>query len=109
MDQAFEATANAIRGRDENRAMFDFQAYRRNGGDINRRYAGGGLLLHHACFKNFLDLARVLIEAGIEIEAKDENGFTALYGAACEGHLSMVQYLQGHGADLSPESKLGFS
>ena len=44
------------------------------------------------------ELAQQLMQARADVNAKDKNGRTALYHAACEDHMKLVQLLQEHGA-----------
>jgi superfamily I DNA/RNA helicase/very-short-patch-repair endonuclease len=57
------------------------------------------------------DLARVrsLLEKGMEINAKDEHGQTALMNAAHAGQVELVRLLIGQGADLNVTSKYNLS
>src|SRR5215213_10254898 len=48
-----------------------------------------------------LEVARLLINAGAEINRQCEHGRTALQMAAAWGHLDVVQLLVQHGADLA--------
>ncbi len=48
---------------------------------------------------NGLDVARVLIEAGADVNRPCEHGRTALHMAAAWGHLDVVSFLLDHGAD----------
>lgn len=45
------------------------------------------------------ELARLLIEAGAEIEGKTKNGYTALHLAAQYGHRLIIDLLLEHGAN----------
>jgi len=45
------------------------------------------------------ELARLLIEAGAEIEGKTRNGYTALHLAAQYGHRLIIDLLLEHGAN----------
>ena len=45
------------------------------------------------------ELARLLIEAGAEIEGKTKNGYTALHLAAQYGHKLIIDLLLEHGAN----------
>ena len=44
------------------------------------------------------EVAQQLIQARADVNAKDKDGRTALYHAAYEGHMTLVQLLQEHGA-----------
>ena len=48
-----------------------------------------------------IDVARLLIDAGAEINRQCEDGRTALQMAAAWGHLDLVQLLIHHGADVA--------
>src|SRR5262249_16686019 len=48
--------------------------------------------------------ARLLIEVGAALEGAGESGLTPLMNAARVGHLEMVRYLLGVGADLDLRS-----
>jgi ankyrin repeat protein len=61
--------------------------------------------LHEAAKTNNLERAIVLIEQGAPINGKDETGRTAVYWAAQEDHLSMVELLAGRGADINAVSE----
>ena len=43
--------------------------------------------------------ARLLIEHGAKVNARQDEGFTALHEAAFSGNLDMIEYLLEHGAD----------
>jgi ankyrin repeat protein len=55
--------------------------------------------LHAAAWKDFLDVARLLIEKGAEVDARDEDGGTPLHTAAEEGSLDVARLLIEHGAN----------
>lgn len=46
-----------------------------------------------------VDVARVLIEAGADVNRRCEHGRTALHMAASWGHADVVQFLMQHGAN----------
>ena len=46
-----------------------------------------------------LEVAKLLVEAGAEVNRPCEHGWTALHMAACWAHLDVVQYLVESGAD----------
>jgi len=55
--------------------------------------------LVNAADKGDLATVRSLLEAGEDINARDDEGETALHEAVDEGHLEMVQFLLSKGAD----------
>ena len=54
--------------------------------------------LHIACVYGHYELARLLLEAGADIEAKTKNGYMALHLAAQYGHQLIIDLLLEHGA-----------
>ena len=48
-----------------------------------------------------IDVARLLLERGANVNAKDHDGWTPLIKAAQAGHTEMVQLLMDHGADMT--------
>lgn len=48
------------------------------------------------------DMARVkeLLSEGVDVNAQDEAGYSALHGAVSYSHLVLVKYLLDHGADV---------
>lgn len=57
--------------------------------------------LHEAIEANDLDRVRELIAQGEPVNSKDEDGRSALYVAALEGHLPVIKQLVGSGADVN--------
>ncbi len=55
-------------------------------------------MLHFASFDGHVALVRLLLDAGAQIEAKDNGGATPLYGASQEGHLEAARLLLACGA-----------
>jgi ankyrin repeat protein len=54
-----------------------------------------------------IESARVLLEAGANINAAEGRGQTALHGAAFWGFTELVQFLADHGANLEAKDKQG--
>jgi len=60
-----------------------------------------------AASNGHLDICRLLIDKGVQMEAKDSNGNTPLHFAAANGHLEIVRLLCDHGADVEARNKWG--
>jgi len=60
--------------------------------------------LHFAARMNEVKIASALIEAGVDINAKDDDGWTALHFAAGNDNLEIGKVLVDAGADLNIES-----
>ncbi len=57
--------------------------------------------------KQAYDSAKLLLEAGADVNYQEENGQTALFGAATQGWNTVVQLLADHGADLQHKDSQG--
>jgi ankyrin repeat protein len=66
--------------------------------DVNSTNALGDNALHCACVWGDIEAARVLIEAGININQEGEHGFTPLAVAEDFGHVGIAQLLRSQGA-----------
>ena len=57
---------------------------------------------------NWLAAVKFLVEeAGVEVDVRDANAFTALHHAASRGDTELVLYLVEHGADVTVLSRRG--
>lgn len=54
-----------------------------------------------------VEVARLLLDRGANVNAKDGDGWTALIKAAQAGHIEMVQLLMDHGADMTAADSTG--
>ena len=54
-----------------------------------------------AGFNGQLDVIRVLLEAGADVNQSGENGWTALMRASYRGHIEVMQFLIDNGADVN--------
>jgi ankyrin repeat protein len=54
--------------------------------------------LQNASFEGALEVVRLLLEHGADVEVKDYYGKTALQEAADRGHDKVVELLREHGA-----------
>ena len=61
--------------------------------DMNQRGSKGRTALHMAVHHIHADVVEVLIDAGADIEAKDENGHSPLHRASEKGAIAIVQML----------------
>lgn len=71
--------------------------------------AEGDSLLHTAAARGHVEIARMLIEAGVDVDRAGLAGRTPLSFAAREGHADMVRFLLDHGADTSARGPWGFT
>ena len=47
-----------------------------------------------------IEAIKLLLELGADVNAKDDNGMTAMHGAAFKSRAKLVQFLADHGADI---------
>lgn len=71
------------------------------GADVNFRSQNnmGVQPLHSAVAGKHAALARTLVQAGADVNATQQDGFTPLMGAAQNGDVELVEFLLLHGAD----------
>ncbi len=71
----------------------------RAGADINTRDVFLWTPLHRSAYENRESVVDLLLETpGIDIDARDDQGATALHHAAARGHTAVAVNLLGHGA-----------
>ena len=70
---------------------------------------GGYHALHEAALKGHLDIVKLLIDHGAEVNVRAENGDTPLHDASENGHLSVVKLLLERGADPKIENADGLT
>jgi ankyrin repeat protein len=68
--------------------------------DVNATNSDGDNALHWAVRSNDRAAARMLIDAGIEVNPPGDLGYTPLHEACAAGNADMVMLLLQHGADL---------
>jgi ankyrin repeat protein len=75
------------------------------GGDPNAAGMDGETLLMTVARGGHVEAARVLLERGAAVDAREQwHGQTALMWAAAHGHAEMVRLLLAHGADVNARS-----
>lgn len=89
--------------------VFDNQAvdYINNLNDINIVSEYGENLLHEAISCNNVNVAKLLIQKGINIDFQDNNGRTPIFYAVNHDNISMVRALLDEQCDLSIEDEFG--
>jgi ankyrin repeat protein len=63
--------------------------------------------LHRAALSDKLETCQILVAAGAEVSAADEEGQTALHLAAAGGSEQLLDYLLAHGADVNQADHKG--
>jgi ankyrin repeat protein len=58
----------------------------------------GGTPLHVAAFNGHLSVVKYLIAAGVDVNARDKEGWTALSQARDQGFPEIIDWLKQHGA-----------
>lgn len=78
------------------------------GADVNQTDASGATALHWAANKGYEGIAKMLINNGADLEAKDGNfQGTPLLWAAYDGSLAVVKVLVDSGCDVDSQNSLG--
>ncbi len=63
--------------------------------------------LHASTAGRHQEIARMLVENGADVNARQQQGFTPLHGAAQNGDTGIVKLLLAHGADREARSETG--
>lgn len=79
-----------------------------NSSNVNARISGN-CLLHIASTKGYVEIAKLLIAQGADVNATTKTNKTSLFFACREGHTSMVALLLSHGADPAIKTNEGFT
>lgn len=78
------------------------------GADVNYN-SNGYTLLHYYLDVHDIELIKILLEAGINIDAKDKYDQTALFRAADRSDFGLVQFLVENGADIYTRDNNGLT
>jgi len=57
--------------------------------------------LHDAAESGNIDVVRTLVSQGANVNAKDKDGRTPLYWAACNRNVEVIQFLVSQGANVN--------
>jgi ankyrin repeat protein len=69
-----------------------------HGEDVNAKFDWRGTPLHAASYKGYMDVVRVLLDHGANVNTTDKR--IPLHSAYLGGHLEIMQLLLEHGADV---------
>ncbi|CAG7832151.1 unnamed protein product [Allacma fusca] len=76
---------------------------------VDDRDESGATALMTTCHRGKLNVVRILLDKGAEVNAEDSDSWTPLHYAAKEGHHTIVQYLINHGADITHKDDGGWT
>jgi len=79
-----------------------------DGGVVGAPYAAQTRLAAAAA-KGHFSVAAYMLEHGADVNARDDDGLTALHAACALGRYQMVEYLIRHGAAIETEAYSGFT
>jgi len=85
------------------------KAFVEKGGDLDRDYARGLTALHWAARHGHVEAARLLIEKGANVNAREKavSRSTPLHAAAVYGHLGIAKLLLAKGAEVDSMDRYG--
>ncbi|XP_068724268.1 unconventional myosin-XVI-like [Montipora capricornis] len=74
---------------------------------INEQDENGETVLHQSCLSGQLEIVRLLVENGAELELRDDRGWTCLHYAAFGGCVDVVNFLINSCVDVTATSLEG--
>jgi hypothetical protein len=76
--------------------------------NLNVKDVGDGWTpLHWAAYNGHIEISRLLLQNGAEVNARSSNGYTPLHWAARNGHVDILHLLVENGANLEAQSNYG--
>ena len=76
-------------------------------GKVNGQDEQGVTILHQSCLSGQLEIVRLLVDNGAELELRDDRGWTCLHYAAFGGHVDVVNFLINSCVDVTAMSLEG--
>ncbi|KAH7479219.1 putative ankyrin repeat protein [Phytophthora ramorum] len=79
------------------------------GAKTSIKNVNGSTALHHACYSEQanLEVVQLLVEAGSDVNATDEQGHSSLIVAAKTNQTEAIDFLRKHGADITLQNLFG--
>jgi ankyrin repeat protein len=63
--------------------------------------------LHFSSIENHIELAKLLLERGADVKAKDNDGYTPLHLASISNYIELAKLLLDRGADVNAKDNEG--
>ncbi len=81
-------------------ALYEYGVTLEQKTDNDNKILPGATLLHLAAYYGRYEACKILLELGINANAKDINGYTALHTAVIQGHNNIIDILLRFGTDI---------
>lgn len=102
MDSAIEACLELTRGRPA--AVHDARAHAEYTAPTRPSIHAASCTVRQAAHRGMSSICKLVVENGVDVGAKSDDGITALIAAASEGHADIVELLLGE-AKAEPDAK----
>lgn len=103
-DKVTDLLKQAIEAKDVAKLKF---ALKYQQAKINEQDENGETVLHQSCLSGQLEIVRLLVENGAELELRDDRGWTCLHYAAFGGRVDVVNFLINSCVDVTATSLEG--